>query len=99
MKIEPERRDVCAWHQEDWDSDAWNTSCGNCFCLNDGPPSENDMNFCCYCGGKLTEEPWKDDQEEPEEEEPQDAWSRIDDEALDDPRHGQAKEINRKFER
>ena len=44
----------CAWTY-DWD-DQWETNCGNRFEFVDGTPTENKMEFCCYCGGKLVEE-------------------------------------------
>jgi hypothetical protein len=48
---------LCVWEQDaDSDFSEWHTSCGQAFCLNDGPPSENDMRFCCYCGKRLMEE-------------------------------------------
>lgn len=44
----------CIW-TEDADGN-WNTDCDNTFILNDGTPIENNMLFCCYCGGGLVEE-------------------------------------------
>ena len=38
---------------EDWN--AWTTSCGHLFTLNEGGPVENMMAFCCYCGLRLVE--------------------------------------------
>lgn len=44
----------CVWCQDgDYDSDTWETGCGHCFTINDGTPKDNDMKFCCFCGGKL----------------------------------------------
>lgn len=43
------------WSQVDWDSDCWETTCGNAFTLNDGTPRDNRMRFCCYCGLKLAQ--------------------------------------------
>mgnify|MGYP003462423901 CR=1 FL=1 len=49
-------REKCRWEQ---DSDgAWQTACGHAFWINDGPPSENDMQYCTYCGRGLTESPY-----------------------------------------
>lgn len=31
----------------------WETSCGNAFTINDGTPAQNDMKYCCYCGGEI----------------------------------------------
>lgn len=47
---------TCTWTLEEFDSDTYDTSCRHRFSINDGTPSENDINFCCYCGGKLIEE-------------------------------------------
>jgi len=30
--------------------DIYETSCGNSFTFNDGGPTENDFEFCPYCG-------------------------------------------------
>lgn len=45
---------ACVW-TEDADG-AWETECGHVFEVMTGTPSENDMRFCCYCGGALIEE-------------------------------------------
>lgn len=50
---------VCTW-EEDEDG-SWNTSCDNKFVLEEGTPLDNDMEFCCYCGTKLSEKPNKPD--------------------------------------
>ena len=56
---------VCGWRQdEDHDSDAWHTGCNNMFTLNEGGPIENDLKFCCYCGGTLTETHWPTPEED-----------------------------------
>lgn len=45
------RERECAWAK---DSDGnWDTLCGHCFVLESGTPRDNDMEFCCYCGGSL----------------------------------------------
>ena len=43
----------CHWKQDE--DGNWHTDCKNMFILNDGSPKENNMGFCCYCGGKLVE--------------------------------------------
>jgi len=48
--------DGCLWSQDDYDSDVWNTECGGVFYIVAGTPSENQFNYCAYCGGALTEE-------------------------------------------
>ncbi len=42
----------CIW-QEIEDGEAWQTSCGELFVINDGTPAENGMVFCHHCGKKL----------------------------------------------
>ena len=48
-----EERPVCLWNNMD---ECWETTCGNAFEINDGTPSENNMMYCCYCGGKVEED-------------------------------------------
>ncbi len=43
----------CGWQQDD--DGNWETGCGELHIINEGIPSENNMHFCCYCGGKLKE--------------------------------------------
>ena len=47
----------CEWLNDPADdsNDMWQTDCGHDFSLNDGTPSDNDMEFCHYCGKKLVE--------------------------------------------
>jgi hypothetical protein len=46
----------CTWTLDaDYDGDSWDTSCGEKFCFIDGTPSQNQMRFCGYCGGRLVE--------------------------------------------
>ena len=45
--------EVCKWHE--YDECNWQTDCDNLFCFNEGTPSDNGMNFCCYCGKPLEE--------------------------------------------
>lgn len=58
IKAEAERdalaRNNCTWTYDDVMS-TWKTTCGNAFCLEYGKPSENEMNYCAYCGGRLIE--------------------------------------------
>lgn len=49
-QIEPKG---CRWQEDGGTS--WETGCGHSFTLNDGTPKENDMKYCCYCGGALVE--------------------------------------------
>ena len=43
----------CAW-TENMDG-AWETACNGIFEITDGCPSENEMRFCAYCGGRIVE--------------------------------------------
>jgi hypothetical protein len=45
----------CTWESEDVDYGTYNTTCGECFCLTDSTLSENNMNYCCFCGKKINE--------------------------------------------
>jgi hypothetical protein len=58
--------DTCTWAQADFETDAWETTCGGVFRLDDGTPSENKMRWCCYCGKSLQESPWADPESESE---------------------------------
>jgi len=46
-------RQPCEWHQTDVGSDLWETECGGSFVFNDGPPYDNGLKFCGFCGGIL----------------------------------------------
>jgi len=53
-----EGRLACLWKQDgdDFDcTDEWATECGQRFIIMHGSPHENNMIFCCYCGGILRE--------------------------------------------
>lgn len=52
---------VCEWHEEDAESNCWDTTCGEVFQLNHDTPAENNMRFCCYCGGALEQVPYGSD--------------------------------------
>lgn len=41
---------TCSWEEV---GEAWETTCGHSFMLNDGTPSDNGMRYCCYCGKPL----------------------------------------------
>jgi len=45
----------CAWVQDGVGEQAWDTSCHHRFLLNEDTPSENHMQYCCYCGKPVTE--------------------------------------------
>ena len=42
----------CNWWEEDG---AWTTGCARRFVLEDGTPSDNSMEYCCYCGSVIKE--------------------------------------------
>lgn len=48
----------CEWKETDF---AWAAECGKYFVLNCGTPHENDMIYCCYCGGDLIEKESEDE--------------------------------------
>lgn len=52
---------VCNWDQDDEGENGWSTSCGHRFFLEEGPPSDNGMKFCCFCGNPLIERPWAEE--------------------------------------
>lgn len=57
----------CEWHLGDYDQNLWISKCGAEFILIEGIPSENGMNFCHKCGGKLIQlETEKDEEDEHE---------------------------------
>lgn len=61
----------CTWGQysySDTDCGKWQTDCGQDFCFIGGGPKDNLMQFCCYCGKPLREEPYKDEYKDSEEE-------------------------------
>lgn len=42
----------CTWKEDE--EGVWNTACGEAFDLTCDTPKEHGMNFCCFCGKKLT---------------------------------------------
>jgi hypothetical protein len=47
-------RRTCEWREDDDDEyGGLDTTCGQTFVLNEGTTADNDMRFCCYCGGVL----------------------------------------------
>jgi hypothetical protein len=43
--------ETCTWSPDE--DGNWHTQCGSIFCLENGAPYENGMDFCCYCGKDL----------------------------------------------
>lgn len=47
---------TCTWTQMPWlEYHPWVTDCANEFEITEGTPDENQMKFCCYCGGRLVQ--------------------------------------------
>ena len=45
--------EVCEWRLCDEEANVYDTACGNSEMLFDGSPSENEYEFCPYCGKKI----------------------------------------------
>ena len=43
---------LCEW-TEDTNDGSWDAACGGKFCIENGTPADNNMTYCCYCGGVL----------------------------------------------
>jgi len=52
-----EKKEPCNWTQDGYGEDAWDTGCNNRFMLEEGTPSDNRMEFCCFCGHPIDELP------------------------------------------
>ncbi len=52
----------CDWQQTE--DGQWETDCGQVFEVIDGKPSENKMNFCCFCGGAINEKQFTEAEDE-----------------------------------
>lgn len=44
---------VCTWTEDVDECDTYDGSCGARWCLAEGGPKENDVNFCPECGGRV----------------------------------------------
>ena len=53
--------DVCVW-QEDVEG-YWAANCGIHWCLEDGTPKDNGMNFCPRCGKRLKQKGGADERD------------------------------------
>lgn len=42
----------CKWKYNEF-AGAWETNCKQAFCVIEGTPKDNGMNFCPYCGKEL----------------------------------------------
>jgi len=52
----------CVW-TEDPDDGFWSTGCGKDFEFLCGGPGDNRFSFCPYCGEKIFEEPFVEEEE------------------------------------
>lgn len=60
-ELENLKKPDCSWNDEhNADYNVWETDCGHCFEITDGAPSDNNMSYCCYCGGKIIEDSGND---------------------------------------
>lgn len=64
--LKMENTGTCTWTEDD--EGTWWTECDEGFCLTDGTPSENSMNFCSYCGKKLVEKRYEPEAETDDDE-------------------------------
>lgn len=54
----------CKWQESDDETNCWDSDCGELFQLNTGTPTDNNMRFCCYCGGALEQVRYVPDDED-----------------------------------
>ena len=57
--VETIRVSGCDWTQ-DWEGH-WDTECGERFIFFDGGPDNNDFVYCPYCGDRIMEHPYSED--------------------------------------
>ena len=55
---------ICQWTLKDWNDEQWETDCGHSFVLNSDTPSANDLKFCGFCGRKLVEAIYTDEEDD-----------------------------------
>ena len=53
QEFQSKSEEVCEWTLIDEDFNAYDTSCKSPWCLENGTPSDNKMNYCTYCGKKI----------------------------------------------
>jgi hypothetical protein len=51
------KAEPCQWHQEDDDTGAWASGCGELWSFIDGGPNENRVRFCHGCGKPVEVQP------------------------------------------
>ena len=54
----------CTWTFKSLYDDRWETDCGHSFVLNSDTPYANDLKFCGFCGRKLVEAIYTDEEED-----------------------------------
>lgn len=56
-ELEKSMSRICKWTLDsvEWESNKWDSDCGESFTFEVGGPEENKMKFCCYCGKRLKE--------------------------------------------
>ena len=54
----------CTWTFKALYDDRWETDCGHSFVLNSDTPYANDLKFCGFCGRKLVEAIYTDEEED-----------------------------------
>ena len=54
--------DTCTLSEDSFGN--WETECGNAFIIDVGTPTENEFTYCCFCGKKLVEKQYSEENEE-----------------------------------
>jgi len=54
----------CEWTQDAERYDRWNTACKRCYLLDVDGPADHFMHYCCFCGKKLVEAPFNEQEDE-----------------------------------
>ena len=50
----------CKWVESYYESEFWDTDCGEVLEFIENTPEESGFKFCCFCGGKLKQERYED---------------------------------------
>lgn len=53
QEFQSKSEEACEWTLFDEETNAYNTTCGGAFWLNDGSPKDNGFKYCPYCGRKI----------------------------------------------
>ncbi len=54
-------KNTCIWHQDGNESEVYDTACKQTFCTLDETPKKSGFNYCCYCGKKLEQKLYEDE--------------------------------------